>query len=202
MEEKSEARQEPSSYEDATKNFEYSRLRILIPKLAAKESVSKIEVVEEAINYIAQLQNTLSSYHDATVFRTREKKKHVDKGKEPKNTLVFAKSKQTKAEDTTRSSQCPSFATLRSVSLLHYIQIISRYGASSSHLSCDKCDEGEILRFIQLPERGICPSTLVIIFVEYICTWYEERIRTLRVVILVVDDNQPRNEDVDIGQSE
>eukprot|EP00795_Rhopilema_esculentum_P012930 gene12930-3686_t len=60
---------------------EYQRLRTLIPQLAAKHTVSKIEVVEEAINYIAQLQRTLSNLHQVPSeelqqqFLEREKKR-------------------------------------------------------------------------------------------------------------------------------
>ncbi|XP_078366105.1 uncharacterized protein LOC144650328 [Oculina patagonica] len=49
------------NYKKQMKSLEYSRLRSLVPSTASKPRVSKIEVIEEAIKYIAYLQATLSS---------------------------------------------------------------------------------------------------------------------------------------------
>lgn len=59
-------------FEEKKRNLEYNRLRTLIPQLAEKQTVSKIEVVEEAINYIAQLQNTLSSFREVSSEELRQ----------------------------------------------------------------------------------------------------------------------------------
>lgn len=49
------------NYKKQMKSLEYSRLRSLVPSTASRPRVSKIEVIEEAIKYIAYLQATLSS---------------------------------------------------------------------------------------------------------------------------------------------
>lgn len=49
------------SYNKQMKSLEFSRLRSLVPATASRPRVSKIEVIEEAIKYIAYLQATLSS---------------------------------------------------------------------------------------------------------------------------------------------
>ncbi|KAL3842313.1 hypothetical protein ACJMK2_020343 [Sinanodonta woodiana] len=38
---------------------EYSRLRAMVPSIAAKEKVSKVEVIEEAVKYIDELHRAL-----------------------------------------------------------------------------------------------------------------------------------------------
>lgn len=48
------------------KSLEYSRLRSLVPSTACRPRVSKIEVIEEAIKYIAFLQATLSTRLEET----------------------------------------------------------------------------------------------------------------------------------------
>ncbi|KAJ7392113.1 hypothetical protein OS493_013481 [Desmophyllum pertusum] len=52
------------NYKKQMKSLEYSRLRSLVPSTASRPRVSKIEVIEEAIKYIAYLQATLSSRLD------------------------------------------------------------------------------------------------------------------------------------------
>lgn len=49
------------NYKKQMKSLEYSRLRSLVPSTASRPRVSKIEVIEEAIKYIAYLQDTLNA---------------------------------------------------------------------------------------------------------------------------------------------
>lgn len=56
-----EMRNRVRNYKKQMKTLEYSRLRSLVPSTACRPRVSKIEVIEEAIKYIAFLQATLSS---------------------------------------------------------------------------------------------------------------------------------------------
>ncbi|XP_001633869.2 uncharacterized protein LOC5513658 [Nematostella vectensis] len=54
------------SYKRKIKMMEYSRLRSLVPSVASKSRVSKIQVIEEAIKYIAQLQDALRTQPDSS----------------------------------------------------------------------------------------------------------------------------------------
>ncbi|XP_031574952.1 uncharacterized protein LOC116308621 [Actinia tenebrosa] len=47
------------TYNRNIKMMEYARLRSLVPSVACKSRVSKIQVIEEAIKYIAHLQQAL-----------------------------------------------------------------------------------------------------------------------------------------------
>lgn len=48
-------------YQRKVKKLEYARLRSLVPAIATQQRVSKIQVIEEAIKYIAHLQAALAT---------------------------------------------------------------------------------------------------------------------------------------------